>query len=286
MINYPSPWLKAIGYNQGLELYARLVSSRSSFKFVHNPGLRTLNASRPVKIAAVTPEEGHNFASLLDKHLAAGSTCIVECSHLDTWHSSSAGKEYLQKMRPGTYRAVIFDGGHHLPSLGLAPDIIIIPASRGYAVHSFVPDGMKMAQIKKLARECGVPSVIVAVPRMALVKNEFSMTSITAKVLKSCSTRNVKDDFRPVARARMSKYNGIIFAYVDKNYARNPQLFMSRIEELGTEEVKQIYLAFDFRYIDEPRADIYCSALAQVINHPVDRVNHPVKVASLIWGGR
>lgn len=288
MINYPSPWLKAIGYNQGLELYARLVSSRSSFTFVHNPGLRTLDVSGPLKIAAVTPDEGYDFASLLDKHLAVGSTCIVECSQLDTWHSSSAGKEYLQKMRSGTYRAVIFDGGHHLPTLGLAPDIIIIPALRGYAVHSFVPDGMKVTQIKKLVRECGIPSVIVAVPRMALVKNELSMKTITARVLNSCSIRNLnlKDDFQPVARARMSRYNGIIFAYVDKNYARNQQLFVRRIEELGTDAVKQIYLAFDFRYISEQQADLYCSALEQVIKHPVERVNHPVKVASIIWGGR
>lgn len=286
MINYPSPWLKAIGYSQGLELYARLVSPRSSYQFIHNPGLRRIEQPHQVKIGTVTPEAGDDFASILDKHLAAGSTCIVECSQLDTWHSSPTGIKYLQKIRPGTYRAVIFDGGHHLPSLGLAPDLIIIPALRGYAVHSFVLDGIKIAQIQKLAQECGSPSVIVTVPRMALVKNEVSMVNITGKILASCQPRNMNDEFRPVAQPRMSKYNDIVFAYVDSNYARNPQLFINRVEELDTKGVNHVYLAFDFKYSSQQQADLYCAKLEQVLNLPVDCVNHPVKVASLFWGGR
>jgi hypothetical protein len=285
MINYPTPWLKAAGYSQGLELYARLVSSRSSHQFIYNPGLRQLEALRPVKIGAVTPEAGTDFVSLLDQHLAAGKNCIVECSQLDTWHSSPAGAAYLQKMRPSAYRAVIFDGGHHLPSLGLAPDIIIIPAWRGYAVHSFVLDGIKVAQVQKLARECGSPSVIVTVPRMALVKNESSMTGIAGKVLASCRPRAVKDEFKPVAQSRMSKYNGIIFAYVDSRYTRDQQLFIRRIKELGLGEVKQVYLAFDFKYSSRQQAGLYCAELEQAIDRPVDCVNHPVKTASLLWSG-
>ncbi|MGS0765070.1 hypothetical protein [Syntrophomonas curvata] len=285
MINCPSPWLKATGYRQGLELYARMVSPRSSYQFIHNPGLRKLETSRPVKIGAVTPEAGTDFASLLDQHLAAGKSCIVECSQLDTWHSSPAGTAYLQKMRPGAYRAVIFDGGHHLPSLGLAPDLIIIPAWRGYAVHSFMLDGIEIAQIQRLARECGSPSVIATVPRMALVKNEISMASITGKVLASCRFV-VKNEFKPVAQPRMSKYNGFIFAYIDSHYARNPQLFIRRAEALGLKDVKQVYLAFDFKYSSRQQAGLYCAELEQALDRPVECVNHPVKAASLFWGGR
>lgn len=286
MINYPSPWLKAIGYSQGLELYARLVSTRSSYEFIYNPGLRKLEHPSQGPVRAVTPEAGHDFASILERYLAAGSSCIVECSQLDTWHSSPSGIEYIQKMRPGTYRAVIFDGGHHLPSLGLAPDLIIIPALGGYAVHSFVVDGIKIAEIERLARECGSPSIIVTVPRMALVKNEVSMVNIAGKVLAVCQPQAVKNDFSPVARPHMSKYHGIIFAYVDNNYARNPQLFIKRLEELGITGVNKIYLAFDFQYISQQQADQYCAKLEQVLNLPVTCVNHPVKVASVFWGGR
>jgi len=171
MINYPSPLIKSLGYEQGLNLYAYMFSTHSSYNFISNPGLRKLDNHEEI-VRAVTPEESGNFASILDKHLAGGSSCIIECSELDTWHSSPAGLQYLKEMRPQTYRAIIFDGGHHLPSLGLSPDIIIIPRLAGYAVHSYTLDGVKIAIIEKMAQECGIPSVIVTVPRMALVKTK------------------------------------------------------------------------------------------------------------------
>jgi hypothetical protein len=285
MINYPSSELKALGYRQGLDWYARLISTRCSYEFIYNPGLRKIEQLRG-PLRAVTPEEGYDFTSILDKHLAAGCSCIIECSELDAWHSSRPGLQYLQTMRPRTYRAIIFDGGHHLPSLGLAPDIIIIPRLAGYAVHSFMLDGIKISEIEKLARECNSPSIIVTVPRMALVKNEVSMVNIAGRILASCSQQEKTGEFQPVAAPRMSKYNGIIFAYVDGNYAKNPQLFRQRLQDLNINEVKKIYLAFNFKYSSKEQAISYCSALEEVLDLPVECINQPVKVASVFWGGR
>ncbi|MDD2372563.1 MAG: hypothetical protein WC109_08505 [Syntrophomonadaceae bacterium] len=285
MINYPSPLIKSLGYQQGLNLYAHMVSTRSRYDFISSPGLRKLDNLEGT-VRAVTPEQGRNFASILDKHLAQGSSCIIECSELDTWHSSPAGLQYLRKMRPRTYRVVIFDGGHHLPSLGLSPDIIIIPRLAGYAVHSYTLDGVKIATIEKMARECGIPSVIVTVPRMALVKNETAMENITVRILDSCPRQEVAADFNPVANSRMSKYNGFIFAYIDRNYAKNPALFNKRVGELGTKGVKKIYLAFDFKYSSKQQASNYCQQLEGNWELPVECVNQPVKVMNVFWGGR
>lgn len=285
MINYPSPLIKSLGYEQGLNLYAYMFSTRSSYNFISNPSLRKLD--NPGKgVQAVTPEEGGNFASILDEHLAGGSSCIIECSELDTWHSSPAGLQYLKEMRPQTYRAIIFDGGHHLPSLGLSPDIIIIPRLAGYAVHSYTLDGVKIATIEKMAQECGIPSVIVTVPRMALVKNEIAMENITSRILNSCLRQEIKEDFKPMARHRISKYNDFFFAYIDHTYSKNPDLFSKRLEELGVKGVKKIYLAFDFKYSSKQEAGNYCEQLEEKLKLPVECVNQPVKVMNVFWGGR
>ena len=285
MINYPSPLIKSLGYRQGLDLYASMVSTRSSYYFIYNPGLRKLN-NPGGKIRAVTPEEGRNFPSMLDQHLTGGCSCIIECSELDTWHSTPTGLQYLEEMRPRAYRAIIFDGGHHLPSLGLSPDIIIIPRLAGYAVHSYTLDGVKIATIEKLAHECGIPSVIVTVPRMALVKNEIAMGNITSRILNSCLRQGTGEEFKPMARPRISKYNNFIFAYIDSNYAENPGLFNKRVGELGIKGVKKIYLAFDFKYSSKQQASDYCQQLEENWERPVECVNQPVKVMNVFWGGR
>lgn len=285
MINYPSPVMKSLGYRQGLNFYAHMFSTRSSYNFISNPGLRKLNNPEGT-VRAVTPEESRDFPSLLDKHLAQGSSCFIECSELDTWHTSPVGLQYLREMRPRSYRAIIFDGGHHLPSLGLAPDIIIIPRLAGYAVHSFTLDGVKIATIEKLAHECDIPSVIVTVPRLVLVKNEIAMENITSRILDSCLRQEMKEDFAPLARPRMSKYNGFIFAYIDYNYAQNPDLFAKRVGELGTEGVKKVYLAFDFKYSSKQQARNYCQQLQENFELPVECVNQPVKVMNVFWGGK
>ncbi len=285
MINYPSPWIKSLGYQQGLNLYAYMVSTRSSYSFIFNPGLRKINNHEEL-VRAVTPEEGHNFPSIIDKHLAGGSNCIIECSQLDTWHSSPVGLQYLREMRTRTYRAIIFDGGHHLPSLGLSPDIIIIPRLAGYAVHSYTLDGVKIETIEKMAQECCIPSIIVTVPRMALVKNQIAMENITSRIVNSCLRQEIEEDFKPMARPRMSKYNGFIFAYIDQNYCKNPDLFNKRLGELGVNGVKKIYLAFDFKYSSKQQAIYYCQQLEKNLQLPVECVNQPVKVMNVFWGGK
>lgn len=286
MVNYPVSWLKSIGYNQCLELYAQIISSHCNYEFIYNPGLRNLKYPDQMTVCAISPEQNSNFPVLLDNCLEAGNSCIIECSQLDTWHTTPAGLEYLQKIRTQAYRAIVFDGGHHLPSLGLAPDIIIVPQLAGYAVHGYMLDGIKVSEIERLARECDSPSVIVTVGRMALVKNKTCMENITQRILATCRVNQVENKLSPKARTRISKYNNMIFAYIDQTYTAKPDLFISRIEDLGIEGLKKIYLAFDFKYCNRKQADAYCSQMEQEFDIEVQRVNQPVKVFNVLWGGR
>lgn len=182
---------------------------------------------------------------------------------------------------------VVFDGGHHLPSLGLAPDIIIVPELGGYAVHAEMTDGISVQRILEMVREAGCPVMVVKIPRWGLVKNETSLANITKTVLQN-NTRFRRDEtFNPVACPRMSKYGGSIFAWVNRDYIRDRKCLARRIESLGLDDVKRVYLAFDYHYIGTDEADNICCNLSHRFRIKVERVNDPVKVANvLFWSGR
>jgi hypothetical protein len=286
MIEYPNDAVKAVGYSQGLDLYAREIASHAKVTVLYNPGLRALPQPEP-RITAVLPGKNQDFAHTIERLLKANFNTIVECSQMDSWHSSADGQVYLLKMRASCYRVVVFDGGHHLPTLGLAPDIIIIPELCGYAVHAEMTDGMPVRRVVELAREAGCPVMIVKVPRWGLVKNETSLAGLTSAILQNNTRYRQQDDFKPQACTRMSKYGGSIFAFVNRDYIKDQVLLAHQIESLGLYEVKRIYLAFDYHYIGTEEADEICSNLRKRFKIKVERVNNPVKAANvLFWGER
>lgn len=288
MINYPSEILKSFGYNSFLEVYAKNLSTRADCKILYNPGLRKLDFPlNKVNIKAIIPGTGKDYSNVLDSLLADKCGAIIQCSELDSWHTSNTGIEYLQKIREKAYRIVIFDGGHHLATIGLEPDIIIIPQLAGYAVHSYMLDGMKVSKVLSLADEVGSPSVIVTVPRWALVKNEESLISITQKIFLSSNYSDIpREPFEPLAERRISKYGGIIFAYINKEYSNDINLFLKRLNSLGIDNINKICLAFDYNYISKAEAENFLTLIHAAVKIPVERVNEPVKATGVFWSDR
>lgn len=283
MVDYPNPTMKALGYNQALQWYGEVVSSRTPVDILYNPGLRNLNVPVPERnIAAVVPGTGEDYPQILDGFLEKGYRVIVECSGLDAWHTTLPGRTYLRKMHKNTYRVVVFDGGHHLPTLGMEPDIIIIPRTNGYAAHAHMVDGMKVERITALAREAGCPAVIASVPRWGLVKARSSLIQITARIITASPKHGSGSEVNIKAGNRVSRYGDIIFAYINGEYIENPDKFIGQIEALGVSGAHKICLAFDYRYTDIASADDYCNRLSQYYRLPVQRVNEPIKVANAI----
>lgn len=286
MINYPSDTLKSLGYNQALDWYAAQVSSRAVCRILYNPGLRPLNfADSRLKVGALLPGNNSNYAVQLEQLLARQCQVIVECSAADTWHTSQDGQVYLKKLRTRAYRAVIFDGGHHLPTLGMAPDIIIVPDIAGYAVHSYMLDGMKVAKIHELIKESGSSTMLVSMPRWALIKNERALSLIVQKALTGASCNNKPEAFQPIARERMSKVWGTVFAWVNRECLDDRTSFINNLKSLGTVDLVKIYLAFDYNYVNPEQAGFFAVQLQRELGVPVEIVNQPVKVANVFWGG-
>lgn len=285
MVNHPSEKLKRLGYNYFLDFYAELVSSRAPVDIIYDPGLRKLDCSLEKAVVRVFMPGDADYEDSLNEILMDRPEVIVECSGADTWHTTERGRNFLTKLRARSYRAVVFDGGHHLPTLGLMPDIIIIPQLKGYAVHSYMLDGIEVDKIQALAEEVNSPSVIAAVPRWALVKNARSLDIITRKILVSSHYADMyPETFRPETRPRMSKYGGLIFAYVGKEYCRNIDLFLEQLNSLGTGGINKICLAFDYSFINQEEAGVFAAAVSEKLRLPVEKVNRPVKVFNVFWG--
>ena len=283
MLNNPNEMLKAAGYNQLLDWYGSAAIQFAKPEFIHNPGLRILNTDSSTNVEAVIPDGKTDYASRLDKAML---TCqaIVECSGMDAWHTTSAGQRYLNYMRNKIYRVVIFDGGHHLPTLGTRPDIIIVPVFKGYAVHSYMRDGMKVECLTALLKAIDSPSVVVTVPRLFLVKSPNSLTEITRRIITASfiKRQDEKNNFCE-ANQHGSRYQDCLFAYISNKEANNYQEFLSGFQKLYTKDVQQIYLAFNYNEVDGLKARKFAQQLQTDLGIPVEIVNSPVKVADLIF---
>lgn len=283
-VRYPGEWLHNSAYRRCLAFYGYNVGKKAEIKFLYHKGLRNLG-NQPVKIKAFIPGEVKNLGREIQKALDEGYTALVECSDADFFHTTAEGKVLAVQLYNKAYRIVIFDGGHHLPTLGMAPDVIIIPEIRGYAAHSYMQDAVKTETVIHLAEEAGLETVIVSVPRWALIKEKNSLEGIARKVIAEGGKKKVPfSSFHPCADRRISKVNGVIFAYVEKDYYQDINRLTIRIQNLGTADVNKIYLAFDYKYADRESALAYAKDVQAALKIPTYVVNEPFTVFDVLWG--
>lgn len=101
-----------------------------------------------------------------------GARVVVDSSASDQARTYPGGFDTVQETRQaGLVRVVIFDGGHHLSALALAPDLILVPVMHGgtniYGVHSYLRDAIPLDTIRRLVRETGEVTTICTMPRLA-----------------------------------------------------------------------------------------------------------------------
>lgn len=285
LLNHPSEKIENLGYNSLLNIYADYRLQRNHIQILYNPGLRPMPVNlQQAAVKAIVPPYHASYRQIMEDFLQSDSQVIVECSALDNWHSSREGSSYLIPLREKAYRVVIFDGGHHLPTLGLSPDIIIVPVYKGYAAHGYMRDGMKVSVLLKLLRSSHSSSVLVAVSRWDLVKTEDSLEGIAKQTLHRLKFSHARTDPLVIqCQPRISKYGADIFIYVAGEYTQNPELLVKRCRQLGMQDVKEILVAFDYAGFSREQAEQYRKNLQKQLGLKVITVNQPVKVTDLLF---
>lgn len=285
LLNDPSEEIKKMGYNSLVNIYGKYQLRHDDTRILYNPGLREMDIDlKQARIRAILPHQKSSYAQQVEDFLGSDGQVLVECSGLDSWHSSPEGSQSLSRLRKQAYRAVIFDGGHHLPTLGLAPDLIIVPVYKGYATHGYMRDGIKVSKLQQLLEKSQSPTVLVTVSRWRLVKTESSLAGITGQVLSHLNFSPTRpEDITFATRLRISKYKSQMFIYVTKENIANPDELIKNCRQLGLKEIEKINVAFDYGCITTKEADTFAQTLQKKLSRPVERVNEPVKTSNLIW---
>ncbi len=282
--NNPPSWFKSLGYNQFLDLYGLLTAPRAPLQWIYNPGLRSMPAQKGSAYALI-PNEDNNHQQRIESALERDPLALVESSEIDAWHTTREGQQSLRLIRERAYRTVVFDGGHHLPTLGLEPDILLIPVFKDTAVHSYMRDGMPVQVLQQLLEKIDSPSVAVTVSRWLVVKRPGSLETLTERIIAGTNPREEDPDreFKPCAAYGMSWYNGYILAYINGSQRVSPADYAARIQALN-QDIKEVLVAFNYNKIDPEEAAQWASRVADHLGKPVTVVNRPVKVLDLLIG--
>jgi hypothetical protein len=128
---------------------------------------------------------------------------IVEATASDALRAGEWGKRGTIRLRAaGVIRCVLFDGGHHIDSLPLAPDILIVPVTEykgeAHAAHWFTRDAVPLRVLTRTLRDSGIESAIALFPRAGIpVKNRDGMAWLAAQsVRKAIETERAGEHTR------------------------------------------------------------------------------------------
>lgn len=281
----PPDWFKLIGYNQILDLYGSLTARYAPVELIYDPGLRKIDSLPAASVKAIIPGENQAYGRIIAAELGRPPQALIECSALDSWHTTPAGQISLTNLRSTTYRVVVFDGGHHLATLGLEPDILLVPSLKGIATHGYMRDGLEVKQLRAIVEELRIPTVIAVVPRWALVKRPACLELLTQRVLTKArkETSSETGSFAPCAARGISYYNGTVLAYVNQKQMTDPVGYAALVKAAAP-DLNEVYLAVDFNQTDPTNAQKWARTLSNKLGDPVTIVNLPVKTSDLILG--
>ncbi len=124
---------------------------------------------------------------------------IVEATASDIARANPWGLKETGRLRgAGVIRCVIFDGGHHIGTLPLKPDILLIPTiyykGKPSASHWYTRDTVPLHKLEDALKSEAINSVIARFPRDGLpVKNPNGMAGLVRQSLIDIVKKNAHD---------------------------------------------------------------------------------------------
>ncbi|MDI6717159.1 MAG: hypothetical protein QME63_09485 [Actinomycetota bacterium] len=156
----------------------------------------TIAVIEPYDLQDKNPATRRRIIKRVDELAIQGKIdAIVEASASDVIRDSTWGIKQVQRLRQaGVIRCVIFDGGHHVRSLALNPDILLIPTiyfkNNLYASHWFTRDSVPLKDLKKVLRDEGIDSIVALFPRIGIpIKNPNGMAWIAAQAINEINNK-------------------------------------------------------------------------------------------------
>lgn len=150
---------------------------------------------------------------------------VVDASMGDHLHTYPEGLKMAEDLRAnGIKRLVVFDGGHHISSLPLEAEGLLIPVTnwRGsqYLDHTFTRDAVNIPELREIMSRERIESFIARFPRISITaKTPRAMAGLAAQAIISANGEKAKSMDKPIevtrAAGRSVERNGAVFASVE-----------------------------------------------------------------------
>lgn len=148
---------------------------------------------------------------------------IVDCSYADRLRRMPEGfNSILLCKQYGIRRIVVFDGGHHLASLALNPDFILLPLTTvgnhmKYVNHAFMRDAIPLNNVSEIVNYLELDTVMMHTSRIrTIAKTKGSMGELARQLL--LKGDKAREDLSVMA----GEYQGGLSSYsIDQVQARD-----------------------------------------------------------------
>lgn len=161
------------------------------FKEPTNPSASFIIATiDPVDIENKSEPERRRIITAVDDLAVRGKAdAVVEATASDIARANPWGIREVKRLHDaGVLRCVIFDGGHHIGTLPLMPDIILTPViyynNKLCASHWFTRDSVPIGQLRKTLDSEGMDIIIARFSRNGIpAKNPVSMGMLASQAI-------------------------------------------------------------------------------------------------------
>lgn len=141
-----------------------------------------------------------------------GAKLVIDASIPDALRVTKQGFTTLQSLKKaGIMRMVVFDGGHHLLTIALDPELVVMPVTeaqdgRCYVNHAYTRDAMPETMVAEIAKELKVNTVLFEVPRLtSAVKTKHAMAELARQALLAVGAQ--KDVVAVLSSAMVTVYD-------------------------------------------------------------------------------
>lgn len=225
----------------------------------------------PVDLQQKSPKERRKIIQAVDNFaIEEKIDAIVEATSADTARANSWGMREAEKLREaGVIRCVMFDGGHHVATLPLEPDILLVSTTyykgKPYASHWFTRDSVPTWKLRGVLNSEAISSVIAEFPRNGLpIKNPGAMANLAAQAILNIVKAYPKEKevlhFKKIKKSPESAIGGgesgirkaSLFMSLEVSTDYNEQSLLDRVtseikkRECSDKKIEHVYIGLSF----------------------------------------
>jgi len=225
-------------------LSARDISGKGFKEPAHLSDCFVIATIDPVDIEGKRESERRRILTAVDDLAAKGKVdVVVEATASDIARGNPWGFREVKRLNgAGVLRCVIFDGGHHIGTLPLMPDIILTPVlyynNELCASHWFTRDSVPIDKLRKALKREGMDILIARFSRNGIpAKNPTAMGMLASQAISNMAKAAAAEKNNPENNPA-SKKKGSLFISFDAGESPTREHVLEVLRDIVKEKTK------------------------------------------------